>query len=371
MNVAFLQATLPLGGAERLAQSLLLGLDRARFRAIAVNLYGPGPIGAQLAAAGVPVVSGLARGPWDPGTGARLARVWAEHATDVVVVADSALPLWWAGWRRRRAPRPRLVLTFHSTGKRGDRLQHALANACAFPVTDRFVALAPSHRDFLTKAFGLSPGRFAVIPNGVDTARFSPSADRAAARREAGLDPARLHVGIVAALRPEKHHGLFLAMAALLVPRHPEARFVIVGDGPERARLEAETRARGLGGAVAFLGARDDIPALARALDVAVLCSRPVVETLPVTLLEAHASGVPAVSTDVGSIRDVVAEGETGFLVPPGDAGGLAAAVGTLLADAPMRERFGRAARARVMRDFTLEAMMAGYDRLLAGVGGT
>ncbi len=144
----------------------------------------------------------------------------------------------------------------------------------------------------------------------------------------------------------------------------PEARFAIIGDGPERARLEAESAALGLGAQVLFLGARDDVPALMRALDVAVLSSRPVVETFPVTLLEAMASGVPVVSTEVGSIAALVPEGEVGFLVPSGDAEALAERIGQLLGDPELRSTLGSAGRARVERHYTVGAMVSAYAKL-------
>lgn len=363
IRVAFLQASLGFGGAERLTQALALGLRGPRFDPLAIHLYAPGPIGEQLAAAGVPQVSRLARGPWDTGVGAALARTYAEQNVDLVYTTDSAMPLFWAGWRRRRGSRPRLVVGFHSTGKPDDFLQHQLANAAALPVADRLIALASPHRDYLCRTLRLKPGRVDVIPNGVDTRRFVPPDDRARLRRELGLPDAPL-AGIVAALRPEKNHALFLAAAARVVAGMPAARFAVIGDGPERARLEQEAAALGLADRVLFLGARDDVPALMRALDVAVLSSKPVVETFPVTLLEALASGVPVVSTDVGSIADLVPEGEVGYLVAEGDADALAERIARLLSDPALRHRLGHAGRERVERLYTVEAMVSAYATL-------
>jgi glycosyltransferase involved in cell wall biosynthesis len=368
IRLAFLQASLGFGGAERLTQALALGL-RGRFEPIAIHLYAPGPIGEQLAAAGVPQVSGLARGRWDTGVGGALARVYAQHRVDVVYTTDSAMPLFWAGWRRRRSPRPRLVVGFHSTGKPGDVLQHRLANAAALPIADRLVALAGPHRDYLSRALHLDPARMDVIPNGVDTRRFAPAADRAALRAELGLPEAPL-AGMVAAVRPEKNHSLFLRAAAQVVSRIPPARFAVIGDGPERARLEQEAADLGIGHAVLFLGARDDVPALVRALDVCVLSSKPVVETFPVTLLEAMASGVPVVSTDVGSIAEMVPEGEVGFRVPHGDAGALADRIARLLGDPALAHTLGCAGRARVERLYTVETMTDAYARLFEACAG-
>lgn len=363
IRIAFLQASMPVGGAERLVQLLMRMLDPGRFATLSVNLYAPGPVGEQLAAAGHTVVSGLGRHRWDPRTGGRLATLFEQRQVDVVYVTDSALPLFWAGWLRRQRPRPRLVVGFHSTGKSDDWIQHALAAGSAFPVADLFVALAESHEEFLLQHHRLAPLRITVIGNGVDLVRFRPARDRASAKRVAGFDAEEPLVGIVAALRPEKNHALFLQMASRIARELPAARFLVIGEGVERLRLEELARDLRLGDTVRFLGARNDTPELYRALDVAVLCSLPVVETFPITLIEALASGVPVVSTRVGSIADIVDEGETGFLVPSGDEVGLAAAVGRLLRHEALRARMADAARAQAERRFDAAAMVAAYAR--------
>ena len=368
VRVAFLQASLGVGGAERLVQSLMRGLDRERFATAAVNLYSPGPVGEQLFADGFEVVSGLARGRFDPAAGRRLHEALERQQARVVYVPDSALPLFWAGWLRRRRPPWRLVVGFHSTGKVEDAFQHRIAAGSAFPVTDRFVALAESHERYLVAELHVDPLRTEVIGSGVDLERFHPPADRLSAKRAAGFDADEPLVGIVAALRPEKHHALFLRMASRVARRIPAARFLIIGAGPERPRLEGLTRDLRLHEQVRFLGVRDDIPELYRALDVAVLCSLPVVETYPVSLLEALASGVPVVSTRVGSIADLVDGGVTGTLVASGDEAALAEEVERLLADAARRERMGRAARAAAQARFDRAAMIAAYARLFEQV---
>ncbi len=369
MRVALLQATLGLGGAERLVQSLVGAAGDSALEPVVVNLYGPGPIGEQLIQAGALVKCGLARAPWDPLTGMRLRGTLERERVEVVYVYDSSLPEFWAGWLRRRSARPRLVLGFHSTGYASGAWRHAVAHRMAVPAADRIVALEDSHRDYLCRRFGIARERVSVIPSGVDTRRFSPAADSGAAKRNLGLPAGSAVVGIVAALRPEKNHVLFLEAASRLRKRFPAARFVIVGDGAERPRLERVAAEQALGEAVLFLGARNDIPQVYGAFDLAVLCSRPVVETLPIALLEAAACGVPAVTTDVGSIRDLVLEGKTGCLVPEGDGAALADRIGGLLEDEPLRRRMGRAARERVEGRFTLEGMVAAYRALFLEVG--
>lgn len=366
IRVTFVQAWLTIGGAERLVQTLAQRMDRARFEPSLVNLYGPGAIGERMMAEGWPMTNHLAASRFDPRVAGRLARALAAARADVAYVIDSALPMFWMGIQRRSHPRPRLVLGFHSTGKLGDPVQHFLARHSAIPVADRLVALTEAHRRFLSAELRVPQSRFRVVGSGVDLARFDDRLPREAARRAAGLPEGAPLVGIVAALRPEKHHALFLSAAARVLESIPGARFVIAGDGPARDDVARLCRESGLGDRVRLLGAREDVAVLYRALDVAVLSSHPIVETLPVTLLEAAACGTPAVATAVGSVAEVIVEGETGFIVPPGDAGKLAARIVGLLRDAPLRERMGAAARRRAERHFDERDMIRRYEELFA-----
>lgn len=364
IRVAFLQGELAVGGAERLVEGLIRKLDPQRIRPLLFTLYAPGPLGERLAADGHTVVSGLARSRFDPLAGRRLGRALRAHAVDVVYVTDSAMPMFWAGLLRRLSPRPRVVLGYHTTGRPGATLRDALAKAAALGVADRVVALAESHRRFLAASLGLPEERFDVVFSGVDLGRFDAALPREEARRRAGLPAGAPLAGIVAALRPEKHHALFLGAARRVLESVPDARFVIAGDGPERAAVERERDRLALGDRVLLLGTRHDVADLYRALDVAVLTSHPVVETLPVTLLEAAACGTAAVATDVGSVRDVVADGETGYVVPPSDEAALAARLRALLTDPALRERLGSGARALAVRRFDERDMLRRYERL-------
>jgi glycosyltransferase involved in cell wall biosynthesis len=232
VRVAFVQASLPIGGAERLVQALAERMDRARIQPSLVNLYGPGAIGEQMQARGWSMTNHLAAWRFDPGVAGRLAHALSQ--VDVAYVFDGALALFWMGQVRRRQARPRLVVGFHSTGQLGDAIQHFFARGSAIPVADALVALTESHRRSLAAELRVPESRFQVLGSGVDLARFDPVLPRVAARRAAGLPETGLLVGIVAALRPEKHHALFVEAAARVSAAVPDARFVIAGDGPAR-----------------------------------------------------------------------------------------------------------------------------------------
>ena len=366
VRVAFLQAWLTVGGAERIVETLVRGLDPARFDVRVANLYAPGEIGERLERDGHATTSHLARASLDPVAGMRLAAFLRREAIDVVHVFDSALPMAWAGLLRRLRTRPALVLGFHSNVRLGGRLSYAFADALALPVTDRFVALSRAHRDLIASRHGLPTARFEVIPSGVDLARFRPAADRSAARRDLGLERDAFVVGLVAALRPEKRPDLFVEVARGLAARVPLARFVVAGSGSEAGRLRAAVESAELSTRFRLLGSREDVPAIWAAIDVAVLTSR--TEALPVSLLEAHACGVPAVSTDVGSVRDIVADGETGWIVPEGDTEACIARLEALAREPDRRRAMALAARARAEQRFGLERMIDHYQALFESV---
>ena len=162
-RVAFVQAWLTVGGAERLIQALAERMDRTRIEASIINLYGPGVIGDQMMSAGWPMVNHLARSKFDPFVAGRLQRALQDVKADVVYVWDSALPMFWMGQQRRKHLHPRVVLGFHSTGKLGHPVQHFLARRSTIPVADQLVALSETHRAFLARELGVSESRFAVL----------------------------------------------------------------------------------------------------------------------------------------------------------------------------------------------------------------
>jgi glycosyltransferase involved in cell wall biosynthesis len=174
--------------------------------------------------------------------------------------------------------------------------------------------------------------------------------------------PGRQIVLAAGRLSPDKgFHVLIDAIPAVLT-RVPEARWIICGDGTQRSELEQQVRDSGLVGVVAFAGFRDDLDQWMPNADLFVLPS--FTEGLPNVLLEAHAAGVPVVATAVGGTPELVLEGQTGLLVPPGDPAALADRMTQLLADAALRQRMSRAARTRVREQFTFEVQARDYLNL-------
>lgn len=212
------------------------------------------------------------------------------------------------------------------------------------------ITVSDENARYMARAFGVRSVH--VIPCGVDTDQFRPQ------RLTAGLP----YLVCVARLKPFKNQQLLLKACALLRSRGVEFRCVLVGDGPCREELEALCAHLQLEEVVQFAGAavQDDVIGWWQRAAVAVLPSNS--EGMPVCLMEAASCGVPAVATRVGGIPELIEEGVTGLIVPPGDAGRLAAAVEKLVRAPELAARMGRAARERAEQRFSLKHQV---DRLL------
>jgi glycosyltransferase involved in cell wall biosynthesis len=230
----------------------------------------------------------------------------------------------------------------------------------------RVVAVTRTHARYVRSVTGIPHERLTVIENGIDLAqwpRVSP-ARRREARDALGISPAAAVVTMVAAMRPEKAHEVLLRAVSLLAGSGRPVRVLLAGDGPRRGALEDLAQRQGIRGCIDFLGVRRDVARLLHASDVVVLPSRSVVETLPLSVLEAMACGVPVVASRVGSVPDVVEDGRTGRLVEPGDEVALARAVAATLDDGVTTASMVDAARERVETRYAIEHTTAGYERL-------
>jgi glycosyltransferase involved in cell wall biosynthesis len=228
--------------------------------------------------------------------------------------------------------------------------------------TDALVGVAPWVRDDLL-AMGIGrPDRWHVVPIGVDVdtllRRRVPVAQ---ARARLGLPVDGPVIGVVGRLAPIKDHRTFLEAAARLLRERPDVTFVVAGDGELRGDLEREARTL-LGDRVRFLGWVHDLPALYGAMDIVALTSR--LEGTPVSLVEASASGTPAVATSVGGVPDVVRHEVTGLLVPPRDPVAVAAQLLTLLEDPEGARRMGDEGARWVRTRFSQERLADDLTRL-------
>ena len=221
------------------------------------------------------------------------------------------------------------------------------AYACAHVV----VANAQAAADRL-RLERVPAARIVVIPNGLDTSRTTSRPRTPPLRR----------IVMVANLRPEKGHGVLIDAAVRLLAVSPDATFALVGGGHERARLEERVRNLGLAEAFTFHGHVEDVPAHLDRADIFVLPSTS--EAFPNSVLEAMAAALPVVASRVGGIPEMIRDGATGRLVPPGDSRALAECLLDLMRAPAEAIRLGVAARADVAARFSFDRMVAGFERV-------
>jgi len=240
----------------------------------------------------------------------------------------------------------------------GDLLSHSQSAAqnVAFRLCDRVVCNSQAAADRLSAA-GLREDKLAIIPNAVPDELFVHSSP--ALCRTNG----RMRVGLIGRMNsPVKNHTIFLRAAARLAASRGAVEFVLVGDGYLRPDLQRLADGLSVSDRVVFLGERNDIPAVLAAMDISVVASSS--ESLSNVILESMASGVPVVATDVGGNRELVRHGETGFLVPPGSEQLLAEAIGQLLCDPALRQRFAIRAQRWTRDNFSLDRIRCQYEHL-------
>lgn len=351
---------MPVGGAETLLINLIRRFDPDRIAPSVICLKERGPLGEELSAE-FPVDSHLIRSKFDVGVLLRLASNLRRDKTDAIVTVGAGDKMFWGRLAAKLAGVPVVCCALHSTGWPDGvgRLNRSLTF-----LTDAFIGVAKSHGEFLVNFERFPSQKVFVIPNGIDTNRFRPDSPcREAVREELGL-PSRVKlVGIVAALRPEKNHALFVRAAVKIKEQVPDAHFVIVGEGPEREKIANMISSLGGSAFIHLLGNRSDTPRILAALDAFVLSS--LNEASPVSILEALACQVPVVASDVGSVSESVINQWNGFTFPSGDDQVLVERVVQLLRDRDLNIELGQNGREHVERNGSLDNMVELYEDLI------
>ena len=246
--------------------------------------------------------------------------------------------------------------------RRVDNPESGLAVRWRYRRYARVIAISGAIAAGLERDIGPSLPALARIPSAVDTGRFRPGGDRAWLAAEFDLSPDQPVLAMVAQFIPRKGHALLLEALPQVWARHPGVVCLLLGQGPGRQALAREIEVRGWSARLRLPGFRHDLPRILPAVDA--LVHPAFTEGLGVALLEAAACALPVVAAAVGGATDVVLDGETGLLVPPGDARALAGALCRLL-DAPeLGRRLGVAGLDRVVRQFSVAAMADAHATL-------
>jgi len=294
------------------------------------------------------------KGRWDWKAVAQIRKLLVKYNVDILHPHGykSDVYAYAASWRNRVA----LLATSHNWPSKLLTMRvYAALDRLVLRKFDKVIVVSDVVGDILRR-WGVAPDHVSNIFNGVDLEHFHTASP--VLRNELAAEGQSL-VGFVGRFVPEKGGALLLQAAQEVLAARWKTRFVLVGEGPSREKWEALASQLGIREQVSFVGVRDDMPGIYASLDIVVLPS--LIEALPMCLLEAMAAGRPVIATCVGAIPKLIQSGETGLLLDPGDANGLAAAILRLLRDPKLARRLGENGRTHVARDFSAAAMARSY----------
>ncbi|SEP21106.1 glycosyltransferase [Trujillonella endophytica] len=358
------------GGVEMLMLDVFRSFDPATVQPVLISLRAPGPLADEYRAAGVPVDVMGRTGKFDLRTLPRLVATLRRRDVDAVLVTHHHRAALALGRLAARLAGVRVTMVaahdMDLTGVGGRVLPRWAVTTLR--ETDALVLLAPSQGEYLHREerVGRRPWsrtREVVIPNGVRVGPLPDEVTKRAARHRLGLPDEAFVIGIVARLSAQKAHHVLFEAFVIVRRTYPTARLVVVGGGARDQELRELATALGIADGVRFTGVLSDVSAVLPAFDVTCLSS--VHEGVPMAVIESLASGVPVVATDCGAMRDMVVDGEQGFLVPVKDAEALADRLLTLAGNPGLRERMGARGREHVLEHHRIEQTARGYEELL------
>jgi glycosyltransferase involved in cell wall biosynthesis len=343
-----------IAGAERSTTSLCEHLVRAGHQVVIACKQGH-PLIAVMQESGLDVRGLGISGKGNLAAPIRLVRLVRQERIEVINTQLSTAALWGS-------------VAGRLTGVPTVATVRALNTKTVYTLADRVIAVSEAVKAHLV-AQGMRPERIDVVYNGIDPARYQLTLTRDEARRLLELDEDAIVFAVVAHLTTKKGHAVFLDAAARVASRASSHLYVFAGEGPERANLERHASRLAMGEKVIFAGFRPDVLPVYAAADVVVLPSI-AGEGLPRVLMEAGLLGRPVIGTRLSGTPEIVEEGVTGLVVPPGDVAALAEAMKRLAEDEALRTQMGAAGIERVSRLFTISAMVEGtlavYNRAAA-----
>jgi glycosyltransferase involved in cell wall biosynthesis len=365
-----LSVGLGVGGAEEIIRESLPLIAAEGFDVTLWSLKAGGALRGELGRDGARVGSLEGSSRWSPAVLGRLYQGLRRERFDLI-----HSHLFRANLAARLAGRAAGIRVIVNSHHGTDSWRQAWARGLEWAtagLADRIVTCSESVRRSAVEEVGLPAEKVVAIPNGISILRFADRGQRGTVRAALGLAGDRPVLGTVARLdEPDKGIAVLVSAMERVVARIPQAACLVAGDGPARGELEQLALERGLHGCIRFLGVRRDVPDLLQALDLYVQPS--LREGFGLSTLEAMASGLPVIASRTGGLVEVVQEGETGELVPPGDSEVLGERIVTLLQSGEVRSRYGRQGVVRARTCFPLEKMVrewVGLYRLLLSAKG-
>jgi glycosyltransferase involved in cell wall biosynthesis len=359
-KVLHLVEDLKTGGLERVIADIAQGLDKQKFEVEVWCVARGGEVAAELAEKGIEVKILGIFSCYHPYRIMNIAWLLKKSKADIVHTHG-----YFASVIGRTAARiagvPILIDHMHSTyweyKKRQIFVEKLLSS-----LTHKVICCSRAVENFVTGHLKVNPSKTIVIYNGADEEIFIPT-ENSALKARLGIQPADPVVGTVSSLYHHKGHEYLLQAVPLVLEAFPSTKFLIVGDGPLRKKLEDQAEDLNISAHLVFTGKRKDVPDLLSVMGIFVLpsCSR---EGLGISIIEAMASEKPVVATEIGGIPEVVADEETGYLVPPQNPDALAKAIVNLLQSPQRAKEMGRRGRARFEEKFTKRKMLSEVENL-------
>ena len=306
-------------------------------------------LGREAAALGIRVFSRKIRQPWDLWSIRKIKHLVRELGVEVLHT-HSSVDSWAGGLAGRWAKVPVLVRTRHISV----RVRRPWLNRIYY-LPDAIITTGEHIRRELLQTHKILAERIVSIPTGADVGRFHPGPPDLELKKRMGLPIDSPVITLVAVLRAQKRHELVIAAAAEVIKVFPQARFIFVGEGPGRNRVEQEMKNAQLESHILMTGYREDIPAILSFTDLGIISS--VAEGIPQFLFQIMAMGKPVIATEVGGIPEIVTSGVTGVLIPPEDPAALAKALVQVLGDPGSARRLGEEGRRLVEKEYTVEKM--------------
>lgn len=363
VKVVYVDSVRDFGGGEVHILSIIDGLDRNRFQ-IEVVCHPENQLAKECKKRKIPYYPIKLKSKFSLFGIVRLSRLLHRLRPDIVHLEDT-LSHWLGSFASRLAGVPIIIATVHMVNiyrtekpfsplKRG---VYIWADCLWTSLVTKVATVSEFNRQKLIGEERIPGGKVVTITSATDvkTIDATPKVDKAAKKKEFGIDPEFPVIGMVGRLSSQKGFPYLLEAASLVKKSFPRVRFMIVGDGPLREEVEVMVRDLGLESTVILTGWREDVYALYQIFDIVALSS--LFEGLPITILDGMASSKPVVATDVCGNPEVVRDSETGLLVPPRNPRVLAEAILTLLRDPQRAVAMGEAGRKLVEKHYTTEIL--------------
>ncbi len=350
INVLRVVSNLGTGGVQRRLVSLLPYIDNKKFN-ITVCAFKDGPLKQTLTEVGSKVFIVPRKFKFDPLCIIRLFKIIKSEKIQIVHT-HAHKPNTTARIAAILARAPVIIANEHNVDEWKSTFQK-LIDCFLSRFTNRIIVVSKGVQKFC-QSTGIPSCKFRLIYNGVEVDKFKNKNFREIKRKELGINENACVVGTVGRIHPQKGHEFLIQVVEKLLVEHQSLIFLIIGEGYLKNEFILKVKSLNLSKNILFLGEREDIPELLSCMDIFVLPS--IREGFPNTILEAMASSLPVVATDVGGVRELIIANETGFIVPPADIPALYESLSKLIKDKDLRVQMGNAGFERV-KEFSIEKM--------------